>query len=155
MRKDQGLGIRPFAAHVDEVNRHAVDLGAQLWIRVDRALLFAPVIAVDPVGHQLLEVRRAGAVLPVFIAEVVGPARELETRLQIVEHVIGYIDAKRFHFERPPRFSPRTARSCRAARIKRPCSNYVRSDLKPARSSSLKAFGCSHAAKCPPLGSLL
>jgi hypothetical protein len=32
---------------------------------------------------------------------------------------------------------------------------YVRSDLKPARSSSLRNFGCSNAAKCPPLGSLL
>src|ERR1700730_7310324 len=30
-----------------------------------------------------------------------------------------------------------------------------RSDLKPARISSEKSFGCSQAAKCPPLGSLL
>ena len=30
-----------------------------------------------------------------------------------------------------------------------------RSDLKPARSSSEKISGCSHAAKCPPLWSLL
>ena len=30
-----------------------------------------------------------------------------------------------------------------------------RNDLKPARSSSEKSFGCSQAAKCPPLGSLL
>ena len=30
-----------------------------------------------------------------------------------------------------------------------------RSDLKPARTSSEKSFGCSQAAKCPPLGSLL
>ena len=32
---------------------------------------------------------------------------------------------------------------------------YIRSVLKPARTSSVKAFGCSQAAKCPPLGSLL
>ena len=32
---------------------------------------------------------------------------------------------------------------------------YVRSDLSPTRSSSTKSFGCSHAAKCPPLSSLL
>ena len=31
----------------------------------------------------------------------------------------------------------------------------VRSDLKPARSSSVKSFGCSQAGKCPPLSSLL
>ena len=30
-----------------------------------------------------------------------------------------------------------------------------RSDLNPARSSSEKIVGCSKAAKCPPLGSLL
>jgi hypothetical protein len=32
---------------------------------------------------------------------------------------------------------------------------YLRSDLKPARSSSESNFGCSQAAKWPPLGSLL
>jgi len=31
----------------------------------------------------------------------------------------------------------------------------VRSDLKPARSSATNVSGCSHAAKCPPLGSRL
>ncbi len=31
----------------------------------------------------------------------------------------------------------------------------LRSGLKPVRSSSAKRFGCSHAAKCPPLSSLL
>jgi hypothetical protein len=30
-----------------------------------------------------------------------------------------------------------------------------RSDLNPARISSTKSFGCSHAAKCPPLSSWL
>ena len=32
---------------------------------------------------------------------------------------------------------------------------YGRSDLKPTRSSSVRNCGCSQAAKCPPLGSLL
>ena len=32
---------------------------------------------------------------------------------------------------------------------------YLRSDLKPARISSEKNFGCSQAAKWPPLASLL
>src|SRR6185369_7053773 len=33
--------------------------------------------------------------------------------------------------------------------------HYVRSGLKPARTSSAKSRGCSQAAKCPPLSSLL
>ena len=33
--------------------------------------------------------------------------------------------------------------------------SYVRSGLKPARTSSANNCGCSHAAKCPPLSSLL
>ena len=33
--------------------------------------------------------------------------------------------------------------------------HYLRSDLNPARISSDRNFGCSQAAKCPPLGSLL
>jgi hypothetical protein len=32
---------------------------------------------------------------------------------------------------------------------------YFRSDLKPARTSCEKSSGCSHAAKWPPLSSLL
>jgi hypothetical protein len=32
---------------------------------------------------------------------------------------------------------------------------YLRSDLKAARSSSHKSWGCSHAAKWPPRSSLL
>ena len=34
-------------------------------------------------------------------------------------------------------------------------SHYLRSDRKPARTSSEKSCGCSQAAKCPPLSSLL
>src|SRR5207302_1070282 len=37
----------------------------------------------------------------------------------------------------------------------RSSSNYARKDLNDARNSATKAWGCSHAAKCPPLGSLL
>ena len=102
VREDQRLGIGTLAAHVDEVDRHAVDLGAELRIGVDCAFVLAPVVAVDPVGHQLLEVGGVGAVLPAFVGEVVGPARALEARLQIAEHFIGYIDAKRFHDGRFP-----------------------------------------------------
>ncbi len=41
------------------------------------------------------------------------------------------------------------------AHLVRSCEDPYRSDLKPARTSSEKSFGCSQAAKCPPLGSLL
>src|SRR4029077_16516384 len=35
------------------------------------------------------------------------------------------------------------------------CEEPYRSDRKPARTSSEKSLGCSHAAKCPPLGELV
>ena len=38
---------------------------------------------------------------------------------------------------------------------KRVLFDYLRSDLKPARTSSEKSCGCSQAAKCPPLATLL
>src|ERR1700733_13705552 len=41
------------------------------------------------------------------------------------------------------------------AHLLRRLAEPYRSDLKPARTSSEKSFGCSQAAKCPPLGSLL
>ena len=43
------------------------------------------------------------------------------------------------------------ASNCRKARM----LHYLRSGLKPARTSSEKSCGCSQAAKCPPLESLL
>src|SRR5438132_7714359 len=36
-----------------------------------------------------------------------------------------------------------------------PLLHYLRSDLKPARTSSEKSCGCSQAAKCPPFSTLL
>src|SRR4029077_3088363 len=57
-----------------------------------------------------------------------------------------------------PAASPRasdTSTCQRPATKPRESVVYVRSDLKPARISSLRNFGCSNAAKCPPLGSLL
>ena len=38
---------------------------------------------------------------------------------------------------------------------KPPPTGYPRSDLKPVRTSSEKSCGCSQAAKCPPLATLL
>jgi len=42
-----------------------------------------------------------------------------------------------------------------AGRSKVSTCDYMRSDLNPARSSSTNSSGCSQAAKCPPLSSLL
>ena len=39
--------------------------------------------------------------------------------------------------------------------LKKPLLRYPRSDLKPARTSSEKSCGCSQAAKCPPVSTLL
>jgi hypothetical protein len=43
----------------------------------------------------------------------------------------------------------------RARRARRSFQVDLRSGRKPARTSSAKSFGCSKAAKCPPLSSLL
>ena len=39
--------------------------------------------------------------------------------------------------------------------LRHPLGHYLRSDLKPERTSSEKSCGCSQAAKCPPLSCLL
>ena len=66
--------------------------------------------------------------------------------------------------------STRTTLPCRSAAVsgpelshavarpsaaRSPCFDYLRSDLKPARTSWEKSAGCSQAAKCPPLATLL
>src|SRR5687768_9430347 len=79
---------------MEKVDRHAIYLGAKLWIRVNSALVLAPVIGFHPVGHQFLEVGGVSTVLPAFVGKVVNPARALEARSQIGEHVLGNLDAK-------------------------------------------------------------
>src|SRR4030095_2654517 len=161
VRKDQRLGIGPLVAltgaHVDEGDRATIDFGAELRICVDGAFLLAPVVAVDPVGHQFLEVSGIGAVLPVFVGEVVGPARELEAHVQIVEHFIGHIDVKWFHLVFLVWLLGRRLRKLHghASSMELPRACYARSDLKPARTSSEKILGCSQAAKWPPWSTLL
>jgi hypothetical protein len=76
---------------------YTVDLRAELRISIDGAFVLAPVITLDPVGDQFLKVGGIGAVLPTLVCEVVGPARELETCPQIIQHFIRHFDAKRFH----------------------------------------------------------
>ena len=80
---------------MDEVNVEAVDVRLELVEAVELPLLFAPVVIVPPVRHQLAHVGQVGAVRPVRAFELVREAGVRQPRLQILEHGIRHVDRER------------------------------------------------------------
>src|SRR5207245_1779293 len=59
---------------------------------VQSRLVRAPVVALAPVGDQLLHVGQARAVLPAGLRRLVGPAHAREPRAKILQHVVGHVE---------------------------------------------------------------
>ena len=79
---------------MQEVDGLAVDLGAELRVRVEFGLLGAPVEAVGPVIGELPQVFDRHAALPRCAGQLFGPARRGQPALQIGQVVVGYRDAE-------------------------------------------------------------
>ncbi len=63
---------------VDEVDRLAVDRGAEVRELVELLLVLAPVVVVAPVVDELAQVVERDPVLPARVLDLVGDARQLE-----------------------------------------------------------------------------
>jgi hypothetical protein len=85
---------RTAAALVHEVDRHVVEHGAEVRVGVHPRFLGPPVVPVAPVRDELLQVGAVGAVSPVGVTDVVGPADVREPTLQIVEDLVGNGDGE-------------------------------------------------------------
>jgi len=70
-QRDPAAASRPL---MDEVDRDASDLGAELRERIELLLLCSPVKGVLPVVYQFLEVRSIRAVIPACSFYLIGPA---------------------------------------------------------------------------------
>src|SRR5207249_6685733 len=91
VRDEQRKGIRVRRARVDEVNRLAVDTGAEMGQLVEPHLLGAPVVCLSPVLDELAQVAHRYAVLPTRPLDLIRKAGLREAALQVLED--GVVDA--------------------------------------------------------------
>ena len=82
---------------VDRVHGHAVDLAPHVREAVHRGFLGAPVVLVDPVGHQLAQVCTGHAECPIVGAciRLVGPHRGAQAIAQQRQSLVGDLDPER------------------------------------------------------------
>ncbi len=92
---------RALAAHVEEVNLRAVHVGDELRERVERGLVRAEVVPVEPARGEALHEAHVRAHAPARALGGVGQARALEAGAEVVEGLLAHVDAegRRLHGE--------------------------------------------------------
>ena len=99
VRDEQRKGVRVSRARVDEVDRLAVDAGAEVRQLVEPRLLRSPVVLVAPVLHQLAQVVDRDPVLPARALDLVGEAGPRQTAAQVLQDRV--VDADLESLDRP------------------------------------------------------
>ena len=94
MREHERSGVRALAARVDEVDGHVVEHDAEVVPLVERGLEPGEVEPVAPVGERLLHPVLVGAVLPLVVAVVAGPAGAADAIPQVGDGRVGELDAE-------------------------------------------------------------
>src|SRR5262249_931684 len=95
MSQDQRQGIRLGRQDVQEVHVGPIDSGGELREAVQLRLVPPPVVAVAPVGGQLLQVAHRHTAGPVTAGQLAGPAGTGEAVAQVVEIRFRYLDLER------------------------------------------------------------
>ena len=67
MGKNERKWFRPFAAFVDEVNANVIHLGSEVGKPIEVGFVLTPVIGIEPVGNQFLQVVEIGTGLPTAV----------------------------------------------------------------------------------------
>ena len=92
MGHDDGHRVGSLALLMNEVNALPLDGGVEVGEGIQAGLGLAPVKAVLPVGHQLLDVVQIGAVVPLGAGDLVRPAHVIQPVPEVFQHVVGYVD---------------------------------------------------------------
>ena len=67
MGKNERKWFRPLAAFVDEVNADVVHFGSEMSKLIEIGFVLTPVIGIEPIGNQLLQVVEIGTGVPTAI----------------------------------------------------------------------------------------
>src|SRR5678810_1008962 len=95
MRQDQRNATPVSGSLMDEVDMGAVELGAELFGRVQLALLRTPVEPVGPVREQLFEVLEVGSLVPGRAWCLIGPARAADALAEVGKDLCLDLDRER------------------------------------------------------------
>jgi hypothetical protein len=87
-----GTGIGPLAAHMDEMDGHAVHFCAELREAVDACFLRTPVETVLPVVYQFTQVRAVDSVRPIIVFRPGRPVRVSEAGAKLIYFALRHID---------------------------------------------------------------
>jgi hypothetical protein len=93
--EDQRQRVRLRGPNMQEVHAGTVDGGGELRVLVELGLVLAPVVAVAPVGGELLEVAERHAAAPADVGQLVGPAGTVQPLAQVVQVGLGDVDPER------------------------------------------------------------
>ena len=85
MGQHQGKGIGLRRTHVDEVDAHAVDLGAELRQSIEPRLPRGPVVLLGPVPAKLTYVSEGNPLGPVLNRLRVGPPSAVQPITKIIK----------------------------------------------------------------------
>src|SRR5215467_10603267 len=80
---------------MDEVDVQPVDLGLELWQRVQSRLAAAPVVVGRPVAREVLYRRQLHTLRPIGDEFLGWPARRIDAAAQLVEFALSYFDSER------------------------------------------------------------
>ena len=110
MTDQQRQGFWAMATLMNEMNIMACDGGFELLQSVDTGFGFPPVELMPPVIHHPLQGGEAGAILPGFGIQLIGPARPVQPFVQIRQGAFADMQRKRrdgrYHFDAPERSRP-------------------------------------------------
>ena len=73
----------------------AIDFGGVVLQPVQAGFVRSPVVLLDPVTNQFLQVRQVGALIPITTRNLIGVPRFTQPGAQISKDVVADVDAKR------------------------------------------------------------
>src|ERR1700674_1654470 len=95
VRDDEWQRIFMLRTHVNEMNIEPIDLGDEIWQRVQFRLALAPIVIYPPIARELLHRRKLHALRFVGDRFPLGPIRSLYTPAQLPEFRLRNIPPKR------------------------------------------------------------
>ena len=94
MGKNERKWIRPLAAFVDEVNANVVHLGFEVSKPIEIGFVLTPVIGIEPVGNQFLQVAEIGTGVPTAVLYLIGPAGVFQSLPQVSQQLWRNVDSE-------------------------------------------------------------
>src|SRR5262245_54304240 len=85
MQQQQRRGVRAFAALMDEMDAHAVNVRFEVRKAIEGRLVSAPIVSMLPVVHQLSHIPQLDPIHPAIILRRIDPAGASQAFMQVVQ----------------------------------------------------------------------